>query len=506
MNARLFLFLFLSLVILFLHSLWLSKHQPPLPSISKPSTESVKKEEVIIPKIETKTKISIPMEEMKIKSDLFEASLLSDGRIGTLSLLKYTKKGRHYPVITPKDNCFSIKAGEEELLPISASLKTMEFRYLAGEIEIKKRFVFESDSYLFKAHLLFTNTSNKSLTTPPILLCLSSLLGQDISHGSPQCYLVNNGLKDVRYSGGGFLEGIGLKEKKPIYQKTQIDEPADWLIQKDKYFIFSAVPKMRPQRTYFIQETDKSYRMEAEFSGYLLEGGKSIENTIEVYIGPKDSKELSKFGLTKLYGIWFLARWILYCLSFLYKVIGNYGLAIILLTILIKIALHPLTRKNFMSMKAMSKLKPHMERLREKHKDPKILQEEMMNLYKEHKVNPFGGCLPLLLQMPVFFALYSAFDNGIELRGAPFIFWIQDLSSKDPYFVLPILMGVSMFIQQKMSQSVSGDPSTEKIMLLMPIIFTFMFFQFPSGLVLYWLVQNIITVIEHWLIEKGIEK
>ncbi|MDI6751604.1 MAG: membrane protein insertase YidC [bacterium] len=506
MNARLFLFLFLSLIILFLHSLWLQHQQPPLPP-TKPSTEPKQKEEVILPKTETRAKISIPVEEMKIKSGLFELTLLSDGKIGTLSLLKFTKQGKLYPVLIPENSCFSLKVGEEELLPITSSLKTMEFGYMAGKIEIKKSYSFDPDSYLFKTNLTFTNTSKEAIVTPPILLCLSSLLGQDVaSHSSPQGYLVNNSFKDVKYSGGGFLEGIGLKEETPLYQKIKIDTPADWLVQRDKYFIFSAKPKMRSQSAYFIRDLDKSYRIEAEFSGYLLEGGKSIENLIEVYIGPKDNKELSKFGLVKLSGLWFLAKWILYCLSFLYKVVGNYGLAIILLTIIIKIVLHPLTRKNFKAMKAMAKLKPHMERLKEKHKDPKILQEETMKLYQEHKVNPFGGCLPLLLQMPVFFALYSAFDNGIELRGAPFIFWIQDLSAKDPYFVLPILMGVSMFIQQKMSPSPGGDASTEKIMMIMPIIMTFMFLQFPSGLVLYWFIQNIVTIIEHWLIEKGIEK
>ncbi|MEK9148415.1 MAG: membrane protein insertase YidC [Candidatus Desantisbacteria bacterium] len=507
MNARLFLFLFLSLIILFLHSLWLQHQQPPLPIPDKPKAESVQKEEVVLPKIETKAKISIPVEEKKINSGLFEASLLSDGKIGTLSLLKFTKKGKPYPVLRPENNCFSLKVGEEELIPLTSSLSTMEFYYRLGELEIKKSYSFDPDSYLFKIDLTFTNTSKKAMTTPPILLCLSSLLGQDVaSHGSPQGYLVNNSFKDVRYSGGGILEGIGLKEASPLYQKIKIDEPIDWLVQRDKYFIFSLAPKMRPQNSYFIQDLDKSYRMEAEFSGYLLEGGKSVENLIEVYVGPKDNKELSKFGLVKLSGLWFLARWILYSLSLLYKVFGNYGLAIILLTIIIKIALHPLTRKNFKAMKAMAKLKPHMERLKEKHKDPKILQQETMKLYQEHKVNPFGGCLPLLLQMPVFFALYSAFDNGIELRGAPFIFWIQDLSAKDPCFVLPILMGVSMFVQQKMSPSPGGDPSTEKMMMIMPIIMTFMFLQFPSGLVLYWFIQNVVTIIEHWLIEKGIEK
>ncbi|MBU1262191.1 YidC/Oxa1 family insertase periplasmic-domain containing protein, partial [bacterium] len=249
MNARLFLFLFLSLIILFLHSLWLSHHQPPLPpAISKPSTESVKKEGVILPKTETKAKISIPVEKIKINSGLFESILLSDGKIGTLSLLGFTKKEKPYPVLRPENNCFSIKAGEEELLPISFSLSTMEFYYLLGELGIKKKYIFDPDSYLFKIDLTLMNTSKKAMTTPPILLCLSSLFGQEVdSHVIPQSYLVNNKLKDIKYEGGGILEGIGLKKKTPIYQKIRIDEPADWLVQKDKYFIFSAIPKMRPQ-------------------------------------------------------------------------------------------------------------------------------------------------------------------------------------------------------------------------------------------------------------------
>ena len=145
-------------------------------------------------------------------------------------------------------------------------------------------------------------------------------------------------------------------------------------------------------------------------------------------------------------------------------------------------------------MSDMQKLQPLMQKLREQYKDDKErLNQEMMRLYKQHKVNPLGGCLPMLLQIPVFFALYKALLISVELRHAPFIWWIQDLSAKDPYYITPIIMGLTMFIQQKMTPS-TGDPKMAKMMLIMPIIFTFMFLNFPSGLVIYWLVNNVLSI------------
>ena len=189
-------------------------------------------------------------------------------------------------------------------------------------------------------------------------------------------------------------------------------------------------------------------------------------------------------------------------LKFFYKFLGNYGWAIILITIVVRIPFIPILNKSQQSMKKMQKIQPMMADIKEKHKkDPQKMQKEMMALYKKHKVNPVGGCLPMLLQIPVFIALYNVLNKAIELRGAPFALWITDLAAKDPYYVLPIIMGVTMVIQQKMTPT-TMEPSQAKIMMFMPIIFTFMFLSFPSGLVLYWLVNNVLGIVQQYFVNK----
>jgi len=202
----------------------------------------------------------------------------------------------------------------------------------------------------------------------------------------------------------------------------------------------------------------------------------------------------------------FVAKPLLKLLHFFYSYVGNYGVAIILLTVLIKAIFWPLSHKSYKSMEQMKKLQPLLSQLREKYKgDRQKMNEEMMQLYKTYKVNPAGGCLPMIVQIPVFFGLYQALLHSIELRHAAFIthlpftnlIWLADLSAKDPFYITPLIMGATMFIQQKMTPA-PGDPTQAKIMLLMPVVFTFMFLNFPSGLVVYWLVNNIISIAQQW--------
>lgn len=235
--------------------------------------------------------------------------------------------------------------------------------------------------------------------------------------------------------------------------------------------------------------------------------GESVTFSYMAYFGPKDLDILKAIDhqLAEVidFGIFsFLAKPLLQVLKYFYTFLGNYGLAIILLTVIIKLLFWPLTNKSYASMKAMSKLQPQMQKLRDKHKnDRDKLNREIMELYKNNRVNPLGGCLPMLVQIPVFFALYKVLLNSIELRHAPFYLWIQDLSAKDPYYVTPLIMGATMFIQQKMTPS-TMDPIQAKIFLLMPIIFTFMFLNFPSGLVIYWLVNNVLTIGQQFYINR----
>ena len=253
--------------------------------------------------------------------------------------------------------------------------------------------------------------------------------------------------------------------------------------------------------------------------------GQAWEGNVVLYAGPKEHERLKALGLegTINFGGFPLPRkwgglpmeWlgvpILLLMNWTYKHVGNYGVAIILLTVVSKVLFYPLTVKSMRSMKAMQALQPQVNALRSKYqKDPQTLQRETLALYKKHRVNPMGGCLPMIAQVPIFYALYLALSVSVELQGSPFLcfgrlfgvdLWICDLAAHDPTYVLPVLMGITMFVQQKMTPTM-GDPRQAKMMLFMPIIFTFMFLNLPSGLVLYWSVSNVLQIVQQKLMNR----
>jgi YidC/Oxa1 family membrane protein insertase len=239
-----------------------------------------------------------------------------------------------------------------------------------------------------------------------------------------------------------------------------------------------------------------------------LEAGAAL---FKVFMGPKSKEILADagFDLSRLLDFgwfWFIAVPMLYALRFLHRVTGNYGVDIILLTALVRAATIPLTQKSFRSMKDMQKIQPQLKRLQEQYKDDQTkLQKEMMELYKRHGVNPFSGCAPMFLQIPIFVGLYNALLHAIELRHAPFALWITDLSAPERLFVagigipvMTIVMGGTMLVQQWLTPQ-QGDPTQRQMMMIMPVVFTFMFFNFPSGLVLYWLVSNLLGITQQYL-------
>jgi YidC/Oxa1 family membrane protein insertase len=234
-----------------------------------------------------------------------------------------------------------------------------------------------------------------------------------------------------------------------------------------------------------------------------------------IYMGPKDRDVLARAGheldrAVDFGWFWFVAIPLLHALRVLQKVTGNYGVAIIVLTALVKVATAPLTQTTFRNMREMQKIQPQMAKLRERFKDDQVaLQKEMMELYRRHRVNPFSGCLPMVLQIPIFIGLYNALSHAIELRHAPFTLWINDLSAPDRLMiggvgipVLTLLMGASMFLQQWLTPQ-QGDPTQQRMMMFMPLIFTFMFINFPAGLVLYWLVNNVLTIGQQYLMMRS---
>jgi YidC/Oxa1 family membrane protein insertase len=227
-------------------------------------------------------------------------------------------------------------------------------------------------------------------------------------------------------------------------------------------------------------------------------GPKEYDLLISLKTGLEESIEFGWFS--------FLAKPLLVVLNFFQRYLNNYGIAIVLITVIIKVIFYPLSTYSMKSMKEMQKIQPQMAALKGKYKNDKEKQNrEMMDLYKRHKINPLSGCLPMVLQIPVFIALYEVLYVAIELRHTPLFLWITDLSAKDPYYVTPVIMGVTMFIQQKMTPT-TIDPTQAKMMLLMPVIFTFMFLSFPSGLVIYWLINNVLSIAQQYYIQRSAVK
>lgn len=317
-------------------------------------------------------------------------------------------------------------------------------------------------------------------------------------------------------SGGGFLRGMptnshnfsyhinGSVEKKDLSKLDEdmlLEGDILWTAFEEKYFTAVVIPTdPKPRQVRLRRAEDGTVRYQLLYPSVVLAPGQTQRYMCALYLGPKDMDILKHQGhhLEKTVDFgWFdiISKPLLLTLKFFYRFLGNYGLAIILLTVIIKIIFWPLTHKSFQSMKGMQQIQPEIARLKEKYGDNKEeFARQQMNLYKKYKVNPLGGCLPMLLQIPVFIALYRGLMDSIELRHADFIpFWINDLSAKDPTYVAPIVMGLSMLAQQKMTPT-AADPAQARMMMFMPIIFTVMFLNFPSGLVIYWLVNNVISV------------
>jgi len=279
-----------------------------------------------------------------------------------------------------------------------------------------------------------------------------------------------------------------------------------WTSFQNKYFGTALIPK-EGIKSAVVKKYDENV-----YVGLKMESVQSSASSSYIlYAGTKELQVLEKSGhkLVRLmdYG-WFgnkfafLVKPLLKVLQYFYGIFNNYGWAIIFVTIIIKVIFAPLTHKSFKSMKGMQKVQPYVKVIQERHKgDRQKMNEEMIELYKKHKVNPLGGCLPMLLQIPVFIGLYHALFFSIELRGAPFVGWIDDLSVADPYYVWPVIMGATMFLQQKLNPSI-GDPTQQKIMMMLPIVFTFLFMSFPSGLVLYWTINNLLTIAQQAYIYK----
>jgi YidC/Oxa1 family membrane protein insertase len=404
------------------------------------------------------------------------------------------------PLFASDKETLKVEAGESQTLTMTAKL--------SSGLQVTRRLVFDPDSYLIKMSVDIYNFSETALQGSPYMSLTNLPFG-----AAAQRYF---------FSGPAALIDGKLEEIKP----SALEEASKtlkgnitWAAYEGTYFMTGVIPEENEGISLKLSAEGEKIRTLLIGIEDIIPAKGHLQYNYQVYFGPKKMAILKEVGhdLERIVNFgWFdkLARPALYLLNFFYSYVGNYGISIILVTILIKLLFWPIAQKGLKSMKNMQKIQPKMAKLKEKYKNDKTrLNEEMMILYKTYKVNPVGGCLPMLLQLPVFFALYKVLLQAIELRHAPFMLWITDLSAPDrlmigvdiPYLgglpVLTLLMGGSMFLQQRMTPA-PADPTQAKIMMFLPVIFTFMFLNFASGLVLYWLVNNLLSIGQQYLINK----
>ncbi|MDR5874394.1 membrane protein insertase YidC [Halomonas sp. CUBES01] len=375
-------------------------------------------------------------------------------------------------------------------------------------IEVIKRLTFERGNYAVDVNYYLANNTDEPVS--------ARFIGQLARDNSP------DPSSGVSMGMNSYL-GAAYSTQEERYAKIDFDDiqagnfnnreaQGGWIAIIQHYFVSAWAPSQDQQNLYYVS-TDSRDRNVVAFAGPTSELSPEEDATLgaTLYMGPKIQDHLEDVApnlrLTVDYGwLWFLANPLFWLLDKIHDIVGNWGWSIVLLTVLVKTVLFPLSAKAYKSMARMRKLGPEMQRLKEMYGDDRQkMSQEMMKFYQKEKINPLGGCLPILVQMPVFIALYWMLLESVELRHAPFMFWIQDLSVKDPYFILPILMGISMYVQQLLNPT-PPDPMQAKIMKMLPIIFTFFFLWFPAGLVIYWVVNNIISVAQQYFITRKVEQ
>lgn len=462
----------------------------------------------------------VQVREIVVESDLYRAVISSSGaRIKEFQLKKYKTKADSSGVavdlvsssleggtmaLTGEGDLSSTAAAVYVCDETAASLllsgnnaKSLTFTLpLSSGVILTKTYTFHGDDYAIGLEIA---ARNPTLAAKQGKLALSLLentqvtqTGDVVDDTSSAITLIGKKLKTDKLS--------SLDKGEKSYSSELL-----WSGYRNKYFLKTIVPLDKAGMEVGIRKSASLVETRFISAPLVLPAGTALSQKYLTYVGPLDYKLLKSAGhdLELAVDLGFFAiivKPLFYVLTFFYEYVGNYGWAIIILTVLIKLIFWPMTDKSYKSMKAMQKLQPEMQKLKDKYKnDRDRMNLEIMNLYKENRVNPMSGCLPLIIQMPIFFALYQTLMIMIELRHAPFMLWITDLAAKDPYYITPIVMGATMVLQQKLTPS-QLDPIQQKMMMIMPVVFTFICLNMPSGLVVYWLVNNVLSIAQQYMI------
>ncbi len=382
----------------------------------------------------------------------------------------------------------------------------VDLQYTAENgLNVIKRFTFTKSSYSVNVEYIVNNSSTTAASVQMYVQLKQSTLVESGSSLMPT------------YRGAAYSTFEDRYEKYDFddIQKTKLNitTAGGWVAMLEHYFVSAWVPKQDADNQIYSDYSSNSEATIGFKSPAITIEPNSQETTSAVfYVGPKDQyvlDEIAPFlGLTIDYGfLSMISKPLFWLLLQIQSLVTNWGIAIIVITLVVKGAMYPLTKAQYTSMAKMRELAPKMAQLKERFGDDRQkMSQATMEMYKKEKVNPAGGCLPMIIQMPIFLALYWVFLESVELRHAPFFFWIEDLSTMDPYFILPVFMGVSMFVMQKMQPMTIQDPMQQKIMQYMPVAFSIFMAWFPSGLVLYWFVSNMISIVQMKIIFSGIEK
>lgn len=535
-NTRLLLIIALSFVSLMLWDAWQSDSQSPISGRPPaPLSSEAPAIDVQVPVLASKPSLgSLTVEpaaaaanKISISTDVFEIDIdLLGGGIVTAAL-------RRYPIeLDEPQNYFSLLAQNPERLffhqgglkgsleapthrsPYSAAASSyrlaeghdqltvdLQWQSVSG-LAVTKRFIFRRGSYVIEIEYLINNDSSEQW---------NGRAYEQLQRAKPESK------RSVVYT----FTGAALSIPDKRYEKFDFDDLEDapldvevkdgWVGILEHYFVSALLPPRENLSHFYSLILDDSRYVVGYWGPNLsIAPGASGHIKSAIFIGPKLQEILSEVApgleLTVDFGVlWFIAKPLFVTLQFVKDITGNWGWAIIILTMMLKLAFYPLSAAGYRSMAKMRKVQPRMMAVKERYSDDKTrMNQAMMELYKEEKINPLGGCLPIVVQIPVFISLYWVLLESVELRQAPFGLWLIDLSAKDPLYILPLIMGLSMWIQQKLNPA-PMDPVQQKVMQILPIAFTIFFMFFPCGLVLYWVVNNILSIAQQWMITRSIE-
>ena len=549
-TRRLILVFVFSLSLVMLWDAWQKYNHPPVPAqiastaaaidgspIPSPSaTQPAAASAASVP-TSASEQVLAKNESVSIKTDLFVATVSTQGGdIIGLELNKYKSvedKNKQFSLFEAKHRymaqsgligeglpnhktIFTLTNGSRELAPEAKTLQLRLEAPVVDGVKVAKILTFNRGSYLIDVAYEIDNGSQKSVTADAYYQ-----LQRDIESPAGESRTVSTYTGPAVYTESNKYQKISFSDIEK--DKAKFNNKADngWMAMVQHYFVSAWIPQEKLAREFYVRKlegtTPPAVAAGVMVSAPVVAPGSKVSYSVSLYAGPQIQSTLDQLakptaeggigakGLSLVvdYGwLTIVAAPIFWCLEFIHKFVGNWGWSIVLLTICIKALFFPLSAASYKSMAKMKTITPRMTALRERYGDDKAkLNVEMMNLYKTEKINPLGGCLPIVIQIPVFIALYWALLGAVEMRDAPWILWIKDLSSQDPYFVLPVVMMATMFIQTRLNPT-PPDPIQAKITMFMPLIFGVMFFWFPSGLVLYWVVNNTLSIAQQWQITR----